>query len=321
MSPVLTAPVEAPPAPPERPGYFAVAWATFLGYFFTVVLALPLMFAAFLAGLDFQDVTDSVGRGAFYRYDLWSWGAEACVGLLAVGLTALMVGHQLRTRTGWEVPFGLTFLTLLITGYAPVLALTPLYGATGLASLALAAFVLRRRAEPSGAEPRTALGQVPPRLRRPVAIAVALGAPLMGAYVLGYATTHPLRFDADSTSKRAYERDPGAIVRYSFNIRDLGSAGATDLAVVRVEGSPALQLERAGVVDTSWGDGRHGQLMPLETLEVGSSPGRVTLELRQGASCPSPVARLEAVWIRYTVHDMRHEQRIPLVDGPSVRCR
>jgi hypothetical protein len=54
--------------------------------------------------------TDSVGRGAFYRYDFWSWGAEACVGLLAVGLTALMVGHQLRTRTGWEVPFGATSL-------------------------------------------------------------------------------------------------------------------------------------------------------------------------------------------------------------------
>jgi hypothetical protein len=321
MSPAAIAPVEAPPAPLERPGYLKVARATFLGYLFTVVLALPLMVAGFFAGLDFLDSTDSVGRGVFYRYDPWSWTAEACVGLLAVGLTALMVGRQLRTRTGWEVSFAAAFLTLLITGYAPVLALTPLYGATGLVSLALAAFVLRRRAAPSGAEPTTVLGQVPRRFRRPVAVAVAVGVPLMAVYVLGYAATHPLRFDARSSHQRAYERDPGAIVRYSFELRDLGSAGATDLAVVRAEGSPALQLERAGVVNTSWIDGRHGQLMPLETLELGPSPGRVTLELRQGASCPAPVGRLDAIWIRYTVLGMRHEQRLPLVDGPSVRCR
>ena len=321
MSPVLTAPVEAPPSPPERPGYFAVAWATFLGYLFTVILALPLVLAATFAGVDLFDITNSVGRGAFYLYDPWSWAAEACVGLLAVGLTALMVGHQLRTRTGWEVPFGFAFLTLLITGYAPVLALTPLYGATGLVSLALAAFVLRRRAAPSGAEPRTALGQVPARFRRPVAIALAVGVPLMVAYVFAYAATHPLRFDAETTHKRVYERHPGAIERYSFEIRTLGAAGVSDLAVVRAEGSPALQLERAGVVGWGWRGGGQGRLMPLETLELGSFPDRITLELRQGALCPGRVGKLDALWIRYTVLGMRHEQRIPLVDGPSVRCR
>ena len=321
MSPVLTAPVEAPPSPPERPGYFAVAWATFLGYLFTVILAFPLVLAATFVGVDFLDMTDSVGRGVFYRYDLWSWAAEASVALLAVGLTALMVGHQLRTRTGWEVTFGAVFLTLLITGYAPVLALTPLYGAAGVVSLALAAFILRRRAAPSGAEPRTVLGQVPPRFRRPVATAVAVAVPLMVAYVLGYAATHPLRFDAQGTYKRSYERDPGAIERYSFYIRDLGAAGVSDLAVVRAEGSPALQLERAGVASWGWRGGGPARLMPLDTLEPGSSPDRITLELRQGALCPELVARLDAVWIRYTVLGMRHEQRIPLVDGPSVRCR
>jgi hypothetical protein len=143
----------------------------------------------------------------------------------------------------------------------------------------------------------------------------------MAAYVLGYAATHPLRFDADNTYKRAYDRDPDAIERYVFNIRGLGSAGATDLAVVRVEESPALQLERAGLVDRSSADGRRGQLIPLETLEAGSVPDRVTLELRQGASCPALRATLDAVWIRCTVLGMRHEQRIPLVDGRSVRCR
>ena len=48
---------------------------------------------------------------------------------------------------------------------------------------------------------------------------------------------------------------------------------------------------------------------------------RLTLELRQGSSCPTPVGRLDAVWIRYTVLGMEHEQRVPLVDGPSVLCR
>jgi hypothetical protein len=321
MSPVLTAPVEAPPSPPERPGYFAVAWATFLGYLFTIILALPLVLAATFVGVDFLDTTDSVGRGVFYRYDLWSWTAEVCVGLLAVGLTTLMVGHQLRTRTGWEVPFGFAFLTLLVSGYAPVLALTPLYGAAGLVSLAIAAFILRRRAEPTGAEPRTVLGQVPRRFRRPVAISLAVGVPLMVAYVFGYAATHPLRFDAEATHKRVYERHPGAIERYSFEIRMLGSAGVSDLAVVRAEGSPALQLERAGVAASSWRGGGKGRLMPLDTLVPGSSPDRITLQLRQGALCPELVARLDAIWMRYTVLGMRHEQRIPLVDGPSVGCR
>jgi hypothetical protein len=195
MSPVATAPVEAPPAPPPRPGYLSVVWATFLGYLWTLILGVPLVVAASLAGLDVVDRSGSVGRGLFYRYDAWSWAAEACVGLIAVGATALMVGQQLRIRTGWEVRFSETFLILLVAGYAPLLALTPLYGATAIVSLGVAAFLL------------------------------------------------------------------------------------------------------------------------------GSFPDRITLELRQGASCPALRATLDAVWIRYTVLGMRHEQRIPLVDGPSVRCR
>jgi hypothetical protein len=75
-------------------------------------------------------------------------------------------------------------------------------------------------------------------IRRPVALTVAVGVPVMVAYVLAYAATHPLRFDAQSTHTRAYERDPGAIVRYSFDIRGLGSAEVTDRAVVTAEGAP-----------------------------------------------------------------------------------
>jgi hypothetical protein len=45
------------------------------------------------------------------------------------------------------------------------------------------------------------------------------------------------------------------------------------------------------------------------------------LEFRQGASCPALRGTLDAVWIRYTVLGMRHEQRILLLDGPFVRCR
>jgi hypothetical protein len=296
MSPMATAPVWAPP---ERPGYLTVTWATFLGYFYTLLLAFPLVLAGSFAGLDLMDRWDSVGRGVFYRYDGWSWAAEACLGLLAVGITAAIVGRVLRSRTRWEVPYGTTFLILLVTGYAPVLALTPLYGATGIVSLAFASILLRWRAQPSGAEPMT--------LRRPVAIAVALAGPLMAAYVLAYAATHPLRFDSGfSMGKRVFERQPGKVVSYTFRLQNAGSAAVSDLMVVRSEGSPALQLDRARVIG-----GR---------LERGDYDDRLTLQLRQGGSCPTPHPTLDAVWIRYTVLGMRHEQRVPLVNGPSVRC-
>jgi hypothetical protein len=106
MNPIVTAPEQAPPAPPPRPGFFAVAWSTFLGYLLTVVLAFPLIFLASEAGLGLTDRSDSMERGVFYRYDGWSWAAEACLGLLAVTVTAAIVGSVVRSRTGWEVPYG-----------------------------------------------------------------------------------------------------------------------------------------------------------------------------------------------------------------------
>jgi hypothetical protein len=272
------------------------------------------------------DVSDSTGRGVFYRYDGWSWAAEACLGLLAVGLTAAIVGRVLLDRTGWEVPYGTTFLILLATGYAPLLALTPLYGATGFVSLVLAALLLRWRGRPSGAEPTTPLGQVPRRFRRPVAIAVGVGVPSTAAYVLGYAATHPLRFDGTLEGKRrVFERAPGEVVRYTFRLQNAGAADVTGLAVVKGEGSPALQLDRAGVLAPWWAEPGRGRLRSLAGVELErdefDTDDRLTLELRQGSSCPTPVARLDAIWVRYTVLGMEHEQRVPLVDGPSVRCR
>jgi hypothetical protein len=324
MSPIVTAPEQAPPAPPPpRPGFLAVAWATFLGYLGTVLLAFPLVIVLSLAGAELGDRSDSVTRGAFYRYDGWSWAAEACLGVLAVAVTAAIVGSVLRSRTGWEVPFGWTFLILLATGYAPLLALTPLHGATGVVSLAFAAFMLRWRARPSGVEPLTALGEVPRRYRRPVAIAVAVAAPLMVAYVLGYAVTHPLRFDAhfDAGGKRVFQHEPGELVRYTFRLQNAGKATVTGMSVVRTEGSPALQLDRAGVLTHWWAP--RGPLEPLagEQLEADEPDEALTLVLHQGNTCPTPVARLNAIWIRYTVLGMEHEQRVPLVDGPSVLCR
>jgi hypothetical protein len=51
MSPVLTAQVEAPPSPPERPRYLSVAWATFLGYLITALLGFVVVFGSVLAGV------------------------------------------------------------------------------------------------------------------------------------------------------------------------------------------------------------------------------------------------------------------------------
>jgi hypothetical protein len=239
-----------------------------------------------------------------------------------------MVGHQLRTRTGWEVGFGTLVLTLLFAGYAPGLALTPLYGATGVVSLLVATVILRRAARPSGGEPRTALGQLPRRLRRPVAIAVAVAVPLMAVYVLGYAVTHPLQ--VGDSPRAAYARDAGALERFPLDLYNGGHATVTELSIVRVEGSPALQLERAGVPVRSFAwdrarapEPREWPLRPLSVAELGSDRDgdQIELELRQGSICPPGLASLDAVWVRYTVLGMRHEQRLPLVRGPAVRCR
>jgi hypothetical protein len=326
MSPTAVTPsVEAPPAPPERPGFFAVAWATFLGYLMAAILLLAVGLALILAGVGIVDVGGTAGRGLFYRYDLWSWAAETCVAILITGITALLVGSYLSAHTRWEVPFGTTFLTLLVTGYAPALALTPLYGATAVVSLVLAAIVLRWRARPSGAEPMTPLGQVPRRLRRTVAIGAVIAVPLMAAYAVGYALTHPLRSDLTVTNaKRSFAREPGARMLFELRMENTGRAVVHDLELVRTEGSPAIQVERVGRTEGGGFAFRGAAaLRPLSTLELRRDDfdNRMALVLRQGTSCPTPVAKLDAVWLRYTVLGMRHEQRVPVVRGPFVRCR
>jgi hypothetical protein len=327
MSPTAVVPsVEAPPAPPERPGFFAVAWATLLGYFVAAIVLLAAGLVLMLAGVGIVDVGGTAGRGLFYRYDLWSWAAETCVAILVTGLTTLTVNSYLTSHTRWEVPFGTTFSVLLLTGYAPALALTPLYGATAIVSLVLAALVLRWRARPSGAEPMTLLGQVPRRFRRTVAIGLLIAVPLMAAYAIGYALAHPLRADWNpTTAKRAFAREPGATMLFALRIQNTGRAVVHDLELVRTEGSPAIQVERVGRADPahlSWQGARAiRSLAGLELRRDAFDVDQMTLVLRQGATCPTPVARLDAVWVRYTVLGMRHEQRVPVVRGPFVRCR
>ena len=51
-----------------------------------------------LAGVGIVDIGGSAGRELFYRYDLWSWAAEACAAILITGLTALLVGSYLSNR-------------------------------------------------------------------------------------------------------------------------------------------------------------------------------------------------------------------------------
>jgi hypothetical protein len=326
MSPTAVTPsVEAPPAPPERPGFFAVAWAAFWGYFTAAIVLFAVALVLMLAGVGIVDIGGTAGRGLFYRYDVWSWAAEACAAILITGLTALLVGSFLTSHTRWEVPFGTTFVTLLVTGYAPALALTPLYGATAVVSLVLAALVLRWRARPSGAEPMTPLGRVPRHLRRSVAIGVGIAVPLMGAYAIGYALTHPLRSDWNMTNaKRSFAREPGGRMLFELQINNTGRAVVHDLELVKTEGSPAIQVERVGRTERG-GFAFRGEaaLRPLSGLELRRDDfdNRMALVLRQGTSCPASVARLDAVWVRYTVLGMRHEQRIPVVRGPVVRCR
>ena len=309
--------------PPPKPGWFAVAWATFLGYVLAAVIGLVAILSLEAAGIPLGSAGQQ-GRGLFLRYDVWSWLAEACVGLIAVGITALAVGFVIRELHGWEVGFGFTFVTLLITGYAPAVALTPLYGAAAGVSLVLTTFGLRWRMRPSGLEPRTALGQVPKPYRRWVAIAVAIGVPAMATYAVAYSVTHPLGLGALGT--KPYTHDPGAFERYALDVTNDGPADVKQLEIVRIEGSPALQLERVGVPadDFSW-DGRGDPQAPLAPLGQPDLSGdgsaiRLEMELRQGRVCPPGLASVDAIWVRYEVLGGEHEQRLPLTPPPRLRC-
>jgi hypothetical protein len=320
MTPVLTEQAGTGISPPLRPSVWRVGWATFVGYVITIVIGLPIVIAMASLGIA---VFNGPGRGIFLRYDVWSWLAEGCVGLIATGLTAFVVRDSLHQRTGWEVPFGFTFVTLLLTGYAPLLALTPLYGATAPVSLAAAALILRWRAEPAGAEPRKWLGGVPRRYRRRVAIGLAVGVPLMLGYVLAYGATHPLHANTWYPDGKRWSFHPGKVKRYELSIENSGPFKVSDLSIVGVEGTPALQLERVGITARRWAGAGPPPLRPLGDYtpgSVGDVDNAITLELRQGRLCPPGLAKLDAVWVRYTALDGRHEQRIPLREAPQVRC-
>jgi len=228
-------------SPPARPSVWRVGWATFVGYFITVVLGRVVAIPLSDLGIS---AFDTASRGLFLRYDVWSWLAEACAGLLATWMTAFFVSDSLRRVTGWEVPFGFAFLTLLLTGYAPLLAITPLYAATAPVSLIAATLILHWRAEPAGAEPLRALGAVPRRYRRRVVIGLAVAGPLMFGYVVAYGATHPLRQTGDTPGGKVWRFEPGKLHRYELYIENPGPFEATDFSIVSVEGSPALQLER-----------------------------------------------------------------------------
>ena len=240
MSPVLTETPGTGIAPPEKPSRWQIGLSTFAGY---LVAALTLLLVVGLPVLGLIGFPNVEGRGLFHVYDGWSLAAEACAGLLLTSATAWAVARQIRISTGWEVPFGFTFLTLLVTGYAPALALTPFFWATAPVSLLLATWILHWRCEPGGAEPMRTLGRVPRRYRRRVAIGLAVAAPLMLGYALFYAAAHPLSVDGGRGAK-TYGHEPGKLLRYELFVDNPGTADVTDVALVRLEGSPVLQLER-----------------------------------------------------------------------------
>ncbi len=331
--------VEAPSAgvqlkPPVRPGLLRVGWATFSGYVWALVFLVPVGIGAYLLGIDALGLSDSNGRGAFYRFDAWSYLAEACVGIFVTAVTAYLVRYQLTRITGWEVSYGFAFAVIFLTGYAPAAALTPLYGATALVSLAVAAVLLRWRSEPAGAEPMALLSAIPRRHRRPVAIAIAIGLPVMACYALAYGATHPLRWDgsvslaANGTADRGgnveaptYERDPGAIERYVFPVQNLGRFTVDDLGLVAIEGNPVFQLQFAGIGGRGtdfWGS---GPLSPLNEAELSAGETRyLALGFRQGPTCVGRRAQLDAVRLSFSVLGGRFVERVPLDKPPTIAC-
>jgi hypothetical protein len=321
VSSALSEPTGTGIAPPVKPSVWKVGWATLVGYFLTVVLGLPIAFALLYIGVDVYG-NDTTGRGVFHAHDVWGWLAEGSLGLLATWATAVLVGTSLRDRTGWEVPFGFTFLTLLVTGYAPLLALTPFYWATAPVSLVAATLILRLRCEPCGAEPRGALAAVPRRHRRAVAIGLAVGGPLLFAYVLAYGSLHPLEAEFWGDPPRTLQHQPGKLSRFNVEIENRGPFAVTDASIVRLEGSPVLQLERAGFEggECTVPKGQETCEAPLRTVRSFRAGQTITLELRQGRLCPPGIAGLDAIWLRYTILDTRQEQRLQLRHSPRVRC-
>jgi hypothetical protein len=302
-----------------------------------LVLLFPVGIVAYLLGIDALGLADSDGRGAFYRFDVWSYAAEACVGVFVTAVTAYFVRSQLIRITKWEVSYRFAFAVILVTGYAPAAALTPLYGATGLASLAVTALALRWRCEPAGGEPMALLSWVPSPHRRRVAIGLAIAVPALACYALAYGATHPLRWDgsvafspngtARGNDPPRYQRDPGALERYVFPIRNLGRFEVGDLTLTAVEGNPAFQLESAGTIGngrTSWARAPwapHRPLNPLDDVQLPAGATRyIVLEFRQGPTCVGRDARLNAVRFSFSVLGGTFEERMPLADQPTIRC-
>jgi hypothetical protein len=319
--------------PPTRPGFFRVGWATFSGYVFALAVLVPVGILAYFLGIDAVDFGGVNPRGAFYRFDAWSYLAEACVGVFVTAVTAYMVRLELRRHTDWEVSFGFAFVVILLTGYAPAAALTPLYGATALVSLCLATVAVWLRCEPGGAEPMAVLAAVPQRHRRRVVIGLAVAVPLMAAYALAYGATHPLRYDGsvgfmpngtavrDGSGPPRYERDPGAVERYVFPIENLGPSDPKDLALLAVEGNPVFQVQTVGFGGSGANPHPPAALKPLDQLELPTRATRyVVLEFRQGPTCVGSTAELDAVRLRYAVLGGTFEERMPLADPPTIRC-
>jgi len=169
------------------------------------------------------------------------------------------------------------------------------------------------------------LGAVPRRYRRWVAIALCVAGPLMFAYVLAYGTTHPLGLDHEFDT-RPHTYKPGKVIRYELFLENGGQFAVSDISIARLEGSPALQLERVGIETRNDCVVPAGHklcwppLHPLGDYVLRSGTDPIILKLRQGGLCPPGVAKLDAIWVRYTVLGMRHEQRVALEQPPRVRC-
>jgi hypothetical protein len=111
------------------------------------------------------------------------------------------------------------------------------------------------------------------------------------------------------------------------DLTDNGPAEVRDLEIVRIEGTPALQLERVGIPANEWSWDGTGQpppppLRPISEPRLRRQGGAIGLEmeLRQGSTCPPGLATVDAIWVRYQVFGSDYEQRLPLSPPPRVLC-
>lgn len=330
---VATASTGALPAPPERPGWWRVIVAVFLGYVYAALALFGLALLAVLLGLvawNEPKVSDAILSGPYAVDGAWSLAANAAVAFTAVAVAAWVVAHVLERRLEEPVSLPLVFAALAVSGYVPFLALEGRFRLSGLLGLLLAAGLIRWLAV---GDTRAALAVERARARllergwwHRLVVAGAIGWAAALAVAASYGLAHPLTsgYAVDyEPSNYVYQRigdqqyhvfrgPPGTEGSYMFDFRN---AGFADLTVQGVELPEGFGFELAGFSLSQSADGGPGA-----SVVAGRDSAWLDLRLRVVPCEGVGLTALREVRVHYTVLGRAQSQLLLLTPPPAVRC-